>query len=776
VDHLAILVFSNNQSESKRFVKDLSKKLEESPQELINRVEFGIRDELRFFETRRALYTDLSDLVRIRDYIRDKIDFETQLRNPLNIFSEIDIPEPRLSLTALKKKYESLVSDYTHFPEGYFATPDEKKRAMLVYMNGRISEIDRIRKMKEHIENAISELNPASYSPDLTIRYTGELQNMLEEQASLTADLELSAVIVTLVVTGLMLLFFRAFRATASLLISLLAATFLTFGIAYFLVGHLNANSAFLGSIVIGNGINFGIIFLSRYLEERRSGHSHGESHLTATKTTAGATWIAALAAGLSYGSLMLTDFRGFSQFGVIGLIGMLLCWVYAFTVLPALLGVCERYSPLVRFSSTFQTRHGFSRRLSQGINQWPRTICGFGIVLTVISFFFLSRYNENILEADLGKARSKSVMEHGAGYYDRYIDEIFKRYLSPIVILPRTGAETREVEKRLKAKKSKDGPRSLIAAVRTIQDFIPKDQSKKIKVIREIKELLPERFLRELSSHDRALVKVFLSKDALTPIRKANLPPLIQRTFTEKDGSVGKLVLVEPPVRSTPLSRPELLGFVKTLRVVADSVSPGIPVAGALPVSADVLQSISTDGPRATWVALGAVIFLVTILFRRVLEISLVLTTLILGVVWMAAIVLAFDLKINFLNFIAFPITFGIGVDYGVNIFSRYRQEGNKNITQVIRNTGSAVGLCSLTTIIGYGSLLLAQSQVFVSFGVLAVIGELTCIFAAIVSMPALLILKDLKAQKHEVNLSSAVQNIRSASEEAQDKKDRAA
>jgi hypothetical protein len=109
-----------------------------------------------------------------------------------------------------------------------------------------------------------------------------------------------------------------------------------------------------------------------------------------------------------------------------------------------------------------------------------------------------------------------------------------------------------------------------------------------------------------------------------------------------------------------------------------------------------------------------------------------------------MSGIIVAGDFKINFLNFIAFPITFGIGVDYGVNVFQRYRQEGSKNISKVIQYTGGAVGLCSLTTIIGYGSLLVAQSQAFVSFGILAVIGEITCVIAAIVSLPALLILKD--------------------------------
>jgi predicted RND superfamily exporter protein len=120
----------------------------------------------------------------------------------------------------------------------------------------------------------------------------------------------------------------------------------------------------------------------------------------------------------------------------------------------------------------------------------------------------------------------------------------------------------------------------------------------------------------------------------------------------------------------------------------------------------------------------------------------------------------LGFHLKINFLNFIALPITFGIGVDYGVNVFQRYREDGEGTICHVVRTTGGAVMLSSLTTIIGYSSLLIAGNQAFVSFGRLAVLGELTCVCAAVFAMPAFLrFLEIVKQNKNEsiMNRSSA-------------------
>jgi uncharacterized protein len=117
----------------------------------------------------------------------------------------------------------------------------------------------------------------------------------------------------------------------------------------------------------------------------------------------------------------------------------------------------------------------------------------------------------------------------------------------------------------------------------------------------------------------------------------------------------------------------------------------------------------------------------------------GLVIGTLVAGVLWMLGTAAWIGVRTNFLNFIALPITFGIGVDYGINIYLRYRLEGRGRVGRAVRATGGAVALCSLTTIIGYSSLLLSHSRALRSFGLLADLGEVTCLMAALVALPAL-------------------------------------
>src|SRR5207237_4682161 len=100
------------------------------------------------------------------------------------------------------------------------------------------------------------------------------------------------------------------------------------------------------------------------------------------------------------------------------------------------------------------------------------------------------------------------------------------------------------------------------------------------------------------------------------------------------------------------------------------------------------------------------------------------------------------------FLNFIALPITFGIGVDYGINIYLRARIEGRGRVGRAVRATGGAVALCSLTTSIGYGALLVADNQALRSFGEMAILGEIACLSAAVVGMPAFLVWRERRTR----------------------------
>ena len=170
---------------------------------------------------------------------------------------------------------------------------------------------------------------------------------------------------------------------------------------------------------------------------------------------------------------------------------------------------------------------------------------------------------------------------------------------------------------------------------------------------------------------------------------------------------------------------------------------------AASSTVFAGMMEVIEQDGPKVTLYALAGVSLLILLAFG-LRGAPLVLIAIAIGLLWLAGLLGVLQWKLNFLNFVALPITLGVGADYAANIWARIHAEGTDDIGAILADTGSAVALCSTTTIIGYSSLLLAHNRALQSFGKLADLGELTCLLAALLALPAMtLIIKGKAARR---------------------------
>jgi predicted RND superfamily exporter protein len=243
------------------------------------------------------------------------------------------------------------------------------------------------------------------------------------------------------------------------------------------------------------------------------------------------------------------------------------------------------------------------------------------------------------------------------------------------------------------------------------------------------------------MNEEQRNTVDRFLNRNDVRPISVSDLPAGLTVGLKERDGRIDRAVLVFPRPSRTLWEGDTIEAFIESLRAVAGQ-SGGRPgrVAGSLPVSRDILAGMYHDGPIASAIAFFGVLVTVLAVVGVSLVSALVILSLCVGVLWLTGAILTLGVKINFANFIAFPITFGIGVDYAVNVMTRYTQSRSRDIVAAVRSTGGAVSLCSLTTIIGYSSLLLAQNRGLFHFGVIAVLGEFACLTSAVLALPAMI------------------------------------
>ncbi len=567
--------------------------------------------------------------------------------------------------------------------------------------------------------------------------FSGEVATLVEEQEALKEDLLSSSVVVLLLVLTVLWIYFRRWTAILSILGALAVGSSLTFGLSWFLVGYLNANTAFLGSIVVGNGINVSIIVVARFLEERRAGRPFDAAIQTAWAGTLSATFVASFAAALAYASLAVTSFRGFSQFGLIGGMGMAICWVTAYLLLPPLLAALDGRS---------KRPPGHGRRSIVGLLvshvavRHARAVRYGSLLLLGLAVAGVATYRGGLIEYNLDKLRAAKSLKSGSQYWGAKADEVFKAYLTPIVIRAETVEGLHKVVAELDRERAARGKDDPIREVRTLEDAVPPDQAAKIPRLKKLRATLTDSRLALLDPAARKKALALRPPADLRPVTLDDLPETIRLPLVERDGTAGKIALAFPRTVGfiTPQQSQELADLVRGS--IARSGANAQAVSQTL-LFVDIADAIVRDGPISTVVAVVAVVLLVFFSMRRLRPTVQVLGSLFLGVAWLVGFAAWGRVRLNFLNFVVLPITFGIGVDYAANIVQRWRIEGAGSLARVLRETGGAVALCSMTTIIGYGSLLVADNRALRNFGLLASFGELACIAAALVALPAWLL-----------------------------------
>ena len=83
-------------------------------------------------------------------------------------------------------------------------------------------------------------------------------------------------------------------------------------------------------------------------------------------------------------------------------------------------------------------------------------------------------------------------------------------------------------------------------------------------------------------------------------------------------------------------------------------------------------------------------------------------------------------------------PLLLGIGVNYGVQVVHDYRSQ--KGQYAISGNTFGTLVLTALTSIVGFGSMMVASHRGLFSLGIALAIGVSSCLFVSLVFVPALL------------------------------------
>lgn len=758
--NMVVIVESPDHDANVRFAKVLRPVLDQMVPEVFSETQWSPDNEIPDHAARWYwMYAQLSDLTHAEELL-DRIiaqrkspllidlegDAETELRDLRKRF-EKEIPKKQEAPAASAANPESAKTDVA--ADTYFANHENGVHSLGVMLwrkrEGFGSYGDQ--RTLEIVQAAVAKLRPETFHPQLKVLYTGHIPIALAEQSAIRDDITIATTICTTLVLLAIYLYFQRIGIMLIIGAPAFMGVLLSLALASVTIHFLNINTAFLISIILGNGINTPIVLLARYGEERTSGTSAAEALSLAMQRTLLGTSTAMLAASIAYGCLILTDFRGFSQFGLIGGAGMIFVWLTTFLFVPAMLICGEKWRPGIFTPGKNLWRIPFVL-LGKLSARAPLALAVIVVAVVGASIMPMVRYARDPVEWDLRNLRSVET-EPGRlwGRMDAMgMGMVGAGYIASTgVLLVDTPDQADPVAEAIRKKDEGKGDKHIIRDVRTLNSVMPKDQDAKLEILARIRgkldknrDLMEDREWQELAS--------FRPPEYLRKLTTFDLPKQVQDAFTEVDGQRGRLVGVDAENYSDWEGH-DLMRLAEALTV--DAIGRTWVVASASTLFGGMLETIYRDGKPVTLASLAGVCLLVCLTFglRGAWPILLSLAV---GMCCLGGMLGYLNLKLNFMNFIALPITIGVGADYAANLWARLRLEGHGSLSAIIADTGSAVALCSATTIIGYSSLLLARNGALRSFGIVADIGEVTCLLAALLVLPVVSYLGSRWRRKH--------------------------
>lgn len=559
-----------------------------------------------------------------------------------------------------------------------------------------------------------------------------------------------------------------------------------TMGFTTLTVGHLNILSITFAPMLIGLAIDFGVHFITRYEEERRHGRLGAEAISHATVLTGQGIVTGALTTAAAFLAMALTHFKGIQEMGAIAGSGLLLCLVPMMIALPALL--LEDHKKLPK-----RPRRPLGHRRGRIEKFWlekPGLVVVFTALLCCAAAV---EWPKLYFDYDLLHMQSPSL---ASVVFEKTLLRAAPEAGLSMAVIADSLAQAQDYERRIKR----------LPTVRTVEsavDFLTGNQNAKLQLARALQHdlaglhLLPldprpprleelsatlwyltgyaglaadqahkdaPKVARQLSSFRAAIVEfrqallsgqpqvpaqlaryqqalfgnlrrsleAIQAEDTRGSMRPQDLPAVLRHRFI---GTTGKYLL-------EVYAREDLWQHEVQHRLIQQlqSVVPPDRVTGSPLQLYEYTSLLKKSYQQAALYALAAIALMILLHFRSLVCVVLSLLPVAIGAAWLLGFMGLAGIPFNPANIMTLPLVVGIGVTNGIQILNRFAEEQKPAI--FAKSTGKAVLVSGLTSITGFGTLILAKHQGIKSLGEVMAVGIAACMIAGLSFLPALLTL----------------------------------
>ncbi len=605
-------------------------------------------------------------------------------------------------------------------------------------------------------------------NPGTKVQLTGLPVMENDEMRSSQNSMGIATWLSILGVALLYVYFFRELRHPMMAMFALFIGIGWSMAYVTFFIGHLNILSISFAVILIGLGIDFGIHYTSRYLQCRsegddtytaliRSGREIGPGIVTGALTTAAAFYMAGL-----------TEFTGIAELGIIAGGGVLACCIAALTVLPIFIYMMDKNRksekiPVPRDPVFFHLNPKLVFTL--GICCFAMLLCGLPKVY--YDYNLLNLQPEGLESVELEKRlidESKQSVWYAISMSDN--EEVLRERIEKFTALPSVD----HVEQIVTTIVPDENP--LVRQIHDVLTLTPanvdhhpvltKEDALKLYQCLEMArrclmgktefasyferiETLQNQLLNmkltdyftRMTEYQESLANDLLAKlNALEKISSPEPPSVndIPKPYLDRMRSSDGTYLLKIYGKGDLWNMDNLRTFVEEVRSVDPRVT-GNPLQ-----TYECSLQMKKGYQDAAVYALGIVVILLLFDLRSIQGVFFAMIPVTIGILSTLGIMGLCGIPLNAANMIVLPLIIGIGIDDGVHILHDFRNFYRGGVYRISNSTSMSVILTSLTTILSFGTLILAQHRGLQSLGFVLGIGTTCCWLASLLMLPATL------------------------------------
>lgn len=557
--------------------------------------------------------------------------------------------------------------------------------------------------------------------------------------------------------------FFRKWAPTLIVISGMSLGTVLVMGFAKVSLGQLNMVTSMIGAILMGFGVDYGIHFIYRTRIQLGMGQRYDQAITEALINAGRPALVAAVVTGGSFFTLIISGFRGFSQFGVLASIGTLIIGFTLFSWSPAILALIGQRRPeMVAKLIGVMTP---PKSMNQGGEiRIPRPKLVLGVVTLGVAFIcaaavpwsdsaFPKNRTPSMVERFLGGVRfnynTRALVPEGQPSI-RLQDEINRRFKissDPIAVPVKTMEDVKEVWDELTQHPEKY---SAVRQVVSVYSFVPPPEravanAKVLDALREdLKSMMKEgtddidveAFPPELQAKGELFNKIIHKK----PYGVNDVPKVYSEMFvhlpTTKPENHGFMLFIYPGVDL--YDGQQMLQFSDQVKVIKTASGKEFHAAGLAILYATLARIVLFDGRLTVLLAALWILLMHYLDFRSVPLAAASVIPLGVGLWMMLGLMALTNHQLNFMNLVILPILLGFGVSHGLYLLHRFL-EGTSPVV-ALRSVGAAVASSTLTAIAGFASLFFAEHNGLQSIGYVACLGLTTTLVVSFTVLAAVL------------------------------------